>query len=183
MFVIRAAQLECMAQPAREALLDVMCVHAASNFSALATSIPAPALRVQVRAVLMRAKKYGLHTMRDIRMFLNLACQHGWQFDDMPQYAWMRATLLDDAAGTPSARLNLLAERSVHEEEIASYNLRLRQAFADGVVEPARSMPYHAMGAGLLEDSDTPIAGAAAWLARQFQYDAYLARLRGGRER
>ena len=168
MLSIRNAQLERMAQPEWEALLDLMCAHAARNFPALA-ALPDGALRAEVTGTLRRARQYGLRATRDVCTFLNLACEYGWRFDEMPKYAWMRASLLDEAAGAPPARLEWLVRRCIREEDIASYNQRLREAFAAGAVEPAQPNRYRTMGFGELEDSDAAIAGAAAWLAQQFQ--------------
>jgi hypothetical protein len=126
MLVIRASQLERLAEIRRERVAMAMCQVLRELFPDRLAPLSESELMAHVAHGLRRAASYGLHLECDCARFLNLAAVLGWDFDTRPENAWMRAMLVDPDVSDPSQRLARLVGEVIYQAECDEHDARLR---------------------------------------------------------
>jgi len=147
MLLIRQAQLNAMMDAQRADFVQEMCRHLLAHFRPQLAVLDATDLRKCVSRTLDRAMKYGFTTRQEYCRYLNLAALYGWQFDEDPQYRWMRDYLTDSGIGRPVDRLDRLIDACLERLEIEEFGLNLdgmNEEESESLLvtkpEPARSL-------------------------------------------
>ena len=133
MLTIRNAQMEVLSAQQRQKFVDAMCEFLRLQFKQELQGISQTSLQAKVSAALNSASRYGLRSHRDCCRYLNLAVTYGWEFEQLPENAWMREYLTDPNAGNPSQRLQRLISQCIYKMEVEENNRQMREAF--GTVE------------------------------------------------
>ena len=133
MLTIRNAQMKVLSAQQRQKFVDAMCEFLRIQFNQELESISQTSLQAKVSAALNTASHYGLRSHRDCCRYLNLAVTLGWEFEQLPENAWMLEYLTDPNAGNPSQRLHRLISKCLYKMEVEENNRQMREAF--GTVE------------------------------------------------
>jgi len=129
-FTVRKPQLAVLSDAARAAFIDDRVVALREQFPDRVAALTDPELRGHVEACIARAQGYGLESRLDITRFLNVAATHGWEFDEMPQHAWMKRYLGDPAVASASQRIDRLVVEILSRGEADDRARALRREFA-----------------------------------------------------
>ncbi len=147
MIVIRRAQMAHFADVRRRQDIASLCATLRARYPAQVSSLTALSLFRHVHQALGRAQGYGLYGTQENLDYLGLALRYGWDFDQVPDYAWMHAYLVEPRISAPSARLSRLLKKLQHNKERALLNAQLRAKFAlevHGALTPPRKATENA---------------------------------------
>lgn len=128
MLIIRSAQLQALAQQAREQFIKDMLGHVYRYFPTPAWLLTPDELRSRVSEAIDRAAGHQLTSRQQVCRFINLAATYGWAFDSDPELTWMRDILTDTGLLNPGERLDRLVNSCLHRQRIEARNLAQRRA-------------------------------------------------------
>jgi hypothetical protein len=129
MLVIHNSQINILRDHSEAQFREDMTEYLRNMFPAL-HDIPSHILDSHLARALERARSYGLRSARDICRYLNICVLYGWEFDALPENAWMRAILTDAAVSSPSGRLHRLVDRCLERARVQQHNRESRHAHA-----------------------------------------------------
>jgi hypothetical protein len=129
MLTIRSAQMQVLSAQQRRQFVESMCAFLHNQFKEELEGMSQSSLHLQVSDAIDRARGYGLRSHRDCCRFLNLAVIYGWEFDRLPENAWMQECLTDPNVGDPSQRIQRLVSQCVYRMEVEESNRKIREGF------------------------------------------------------
>ncbi len=111
--LIRSEQMAVMEQYAEGAFESEMAGHIREFAPARAESIGDECLRTVVRTGLFKARGHGFTCRGPLRLYLDLMCLFGSDFDTDPQCRWATEILSDPELGIEMQRATRLYERAM----------------------------------------------------------------------
>lgn len=113
MMLIRSEQMTAMEQYAERAFESEMVAHIREFAPARAKSMGEERLRTVARTGLSKARGHGFTCRGPLRLYLDLMCLFGSDFDTDPQCRWASEILSDTQAGIEMQRAARLYERAM----------------------------------------------------------------------
>ncbi len=132
MLQIRAAQIIAFDEERRLRTLDQVRRHLRTHFAENVLQLDEDQLTAEIRQCVQRAATYGIISDRDIVRFAGLCAIFSWDFEMVPENAWMREVLEDAALTEPGRRLEIVFERAMHRLEVESHNAAMIMQFESG---------------------------------------------------
>jgi hypothetical protein len=122
MVVLRIDQLQKIRLPHLMLYVKQLSKDARENYPDIVGNMTEERLQLKVIKTIKKAEKYGVVSQLDIAKFLNIAIEYGWDFDEDPEYVWMRKILINQDISCPSDRIDLLMEECDDRKEMMELN-------------------------------------------------------------
>ncbi len=141
MLRIRQEQLDVLMRAQEKKFIKEMAAHLRTYFEVGMAALADEDLRQHIERAFAKARGYGLTSKQDLCRFLNLCASHGWDFDEQPHSAWMRAILDDAKIGRPRQRLQRLVDRCLGRNEDEGREIDSQEAGAEWRLPRAMARP------------------------------------------
>jgi hypothetical protein len=115
MLVIRKEQMNVLRGASDSALVPEMLAHVRAYFPDKTANQDDTALTVQVKGAIKQARRYSLHTKRDLFRFVNLTMMYGLDWEASEDRRWMHDCLVDPSGGNPNQRLKRVFRRCLYQ--------------------------------------------------------------------
>ena len=113
MLVIRAAQLDALAEARLHGFRPWMLDHLRSHFGARLWERSDDELSVLIDEGIGRGRAYGVETLPSLCKFIDLHVLFGAGFEDNRDHVWVRRALAGPPGVTPDARVGMMIEHAV----------------------------------------------------------------------
>ena len=93
MLVIRAAQMEILAEPMLRDFIDGLAVRLARKLPDRCRALGGEALKALIERSIKKGRRYGIVTEKDVAILAELMLELPADFEKTPEFAWTRPVL------------------------------------------------------------------------------------------